>query len=92
MKSIRWSEADGKTVIADGANDTHVVACNADGTVAVGYFVEAGIHRPFRWSSATGLVELTLSLPGYRGEWNASFDANGFAGGCTPQDFLFPSP
>jgi uncharacterized protein YegL len=36
--------------------------------------------------------ELTLSLPGYRGEWNASFDANGFAGGCTPQDFLFPSP
>lgn len=61
VKSIRWSEADGKTVIADGANDTHVVACNADGTVAVGYFVEAGIHRPFRWSSATGLVELTLA-------------------------------
>lgn len=61
VKSVRWSESDGRIVIADGANHTHVLACNADGTVAVGYFIEAGINRPFRWTSATGIQELAAT-------------------------------
>jgi uncharacterized protein YegL len=32
--------------------------------------------------------ELSLSLPGYSGSWQGSFDASGFEGGCTPEDFL----
>jgi uncharacterized protein YegL len=32
--------------------------------------------------------ELSLSLPGYAGSWQGSFDASGFEGGCTPEDFL----
>jgi uncharacterized protein YegL len=36
--------------------------------------------------------ELSLSLPGFRGKWQGSFDATGFAGGCTPESFLLPSP
>lgn len=32
--------------------------------------------------------ELSLALPGYSGSWQGSFDASGFTGGCTPEDFL----
>lgn len=32
--------------------------------------------------------ELSLRLPGFKGEWKGSFDASGFEGGCTPEDFL----
>jgi uncharacterized protein YegL len=32
--------------------------------------------------------ELSLSVVGHSGSWGAKFDAGGFVGGCTPEDFL----
>jgi uncharacterized protein YegL len=32
--------------------------------------------------------ELSLSLAGHSGSWAGKFDASGFVGGCTPEDFL----
>ncbi len=71
----------------DGLNDAFAEVGQAISALANSYYVVA-YCSPSRASSH----ELSLSVPGYDGEWKGSFDATGFAGGCSPEDFLLTTP
>lgn len=50
----------------------------------------AGSHYVLAYCSPSRASshELSLSVPGFSGSWQGSFDASGFTGGCTPENFL----
>lgn len=80
----------GEVALADdlaGLSDAFAVVGRSISALANSYYVLA-YCSPSRASSH----ELSLSLPGYSGGWKGSFDATGFAGGCTPESFLLPMP
>lgn len=70
-----------------GLSDAFAEVGQSISALANSYYVLA-YCSPSRASSH----ELSLSLPGFRGKWQGSFDATGFAGGCTPESFLLPPP
>jgi uncharacterized protein YegL len=89
-KYLRSIGKSGDIALADdlaGLSDAFAEVGQSISALANSYYVLA-YCSPSRASSH----ELSLSLPGYSGEWKGSFDATGFAGGCTPENFLLPAP
>jgi uncharacterized protein YegL len=66
-----------------GLNDAFARVGQAISNLANSYYVLA-YCSPSRASNH----ELSLSLLGHSGSWAGKFDASGFVGGCTPEDFL----
>lgn len=87
---LRDVGASGDVALAEdlaGLDDAFAEVGRSISALANSYYVLA-YCSPSRASSH----ELSLSLPGYQGEWAGSFDATGFAGGCTPENFLLDTP
>jgi uncharacterized protein YegL len=80
----------GDVALADdlaGLSDAFAEVGRSISALANSYYVLA-YCSPSRANSH----ELSLSLPGFSGDWQGSFDATGFAGGCTPENFLLSAP
>jgi uncharacterized protein YegL len=89
-KYLRDIGKSGDVAVADdltGLSDAFAAVGQSISALANSYYVLA-YCSPSRASSH----ELSLSLPGYSGQWKGSFDATGFAGGCTPENFLLTPP
>jgi len=69
---FRWSAGGG---IKDFGNNTYARHVSANGTVVVGGYSGAN-RRPFRWTAATGIVELG-TLPGFSETDPVAMSANG---------------
>ena len=69
---FRWSPGSG---IKDFGNNTYARNVSADGKVVVGGYSGAN-RRPFRWTAATGIVELG-TLPGFSETDPVAISANG---------------
>lgn len=62
---VRWSTQHGFEVLSGAPTNsptTHVWACNAAGTVAVGVVEDNGVRKAFYWSEATGFAFLKAFL------------------------------
>lgn len=87
---LRQLGASGATTVAadlDGLNEAFGEIGQAISALANSYYVLA-YCSPRRAETH----ELSISIAGYGGAWQGSFDASGFDGGCTPEDFLRDAP
>jgi uncharacterized protein YegL len=83
---LRHLGQSGALALADdlgGLSDAFAQVGQAISALANSYYVLA-----YCSPSRANTHELSLSVPGYHGQWTGSFDASGFLGGCTPEDFL----
>lgn len=87
---LRQLATRGSVALADEVDDLTEAFAEIGRSISA----QANSHYVLAYCSPrrAGTHELTLSLKGFTGQFKATFDASGFSGGCSPEDFIRQDP